>query len=101
MSAQEITDKLRSQRTGSAASVYRILEELSDLGLLHRLNGQDGTARYEIADPESHHHHFVDEQSGDVSAFTDEALEQAINDVADRLGVQLSGHEVVLRGRRP
>jgi Fur family ferric uptake transcriptional regulator len=100
LTAQEITDRVRSGGSGSTASVYRILEELSDLGLLHRLDGRDGVARYEIADPDSHHHHFVDEKTGNVTAFEDEALEQAINDVADRLGVELSGHDVVLRGRR-
>jgi Fur family transcriptional regulator, ferric uptake regulator len=101
LSAQEITDRLRAGGTGSAATVYRVLDELFELGLLHRLEGRDGTARFEIADPQRHHHHFVDERTGDVEAFSDEALEQAIDAVARRLGVQLSGHDVVLRGARP
>ena len=100
LTAQEITHQLRAQGTGSPASVYRVIEELSELGLLHRLDGRDGIARYEIADPDHHHHHFVDERTGHVTAFTDDALEQAINDVAHRLGVTLSGHDVVLRGHR-
>ena len=100
LTAQDITDQLRAQGTGSAASVYRVIEELSELGLLHRLDGRDGIARYEIADPDHHHHHFVDQNTGDVTAFTDDALEQAIDDVAHRLGVTLSGYDVVLRGRR-
>lgn len=100
LSAQDITDRLRAQRAGSAASVYRVLDELFELGLLHRLNGRDGVARFEIADPQRHHHHFVDERTGDVEAFSDEKLEQAIGAVAERLGVDLSGHDVVLRGAR-
>jgi Fur family ferric uptake transcriptional regulator len=100
LSPQEITDRLRSQGSGSAASVYRVLDELFELGLLHRLDGRDGIARYEISDPEHHHHHFVDEATGVVEAFTDDALERAIDAVAERLGIQLSGHDVVLRGTR-
>jgi Fur family transcriptional regulator, ferric uptake regulator len=100
LSATEITDKLRAQQTGSAASVYRVIEELFDLGLLHRLDGRDGVARYEIADPDHHHHHFVDEQTGAVAAFADEQLEQAIDAVADRLGIKLTSHDVILRGGR-
>jgi Fur family ferric uptake transcriptional regulator len=100
LSAQEITDRLRAQGAGSAASVYRVIDELFGLGLLHRLDGRDGIARYEIADPDRHHHHFVDEQTGEVQAFSDEALEQAIDAVAGRLGVKLTGHDVVLRGAR-
>ena len=102
LSPQEITDRLRAEGTGSAASVYRVIDELFELGLLQRLDGRDGVARYEIADPEHHHHHVVDETTGKVEAFSDEALERAIGDVAARLGIELSGHDVVLRGtRRP
>lgn len=98
LSAQELTDRLRPKGVGSAASVYRVLDELFELGLLHRLDGRDGIARYEIADPERHHHHVVDERSGEVQPFTDERLEEAIAAVGKRLGMRLSSHEVILRG---
>src|ERR1700739_4992054 len=98
MSAQEITDRLRGRGSASAASVYRVLDELFELGLLHRLDGRDGIARYKIADPQRHHHHIVDERSGEVRPFTDEALEDAIAAVGRRLGMRLTSHEVILRG---
>jgi Fur family ferric uptake transcriptional regulator len=100
LTAQEITDRVRARGSGSAASVYRIIDELFALGLLHRLDGRDGVARYEIADPENHHHHFVDETTGTVEAFADADLEQALEAAAARLGIELSGHEIVLRGTR-
>jgi Fur family transcriptional regulator, ferric uptake regulator len=100
LSAQEVTDQLRSSGVGSAASVYRVLDELFELGLLHRLDGRDGIARYEIADPERHHHHVVDERTGEVRPFTDERLEEAIAAVGERLGMRLTSHEVILRGVR-
>jgi Fur family transcriptional regulator, ferric uptake regulator len=99
VTAQEIVDRLRAERVGSAATVYRVLDELFELGLLHRVDGRDGVARYEIADPQRHHHHFVDEDTGEVRAFTDAALERAIEAVARRLGVRLSSHDVILRGQ--
>ena len=98
LSAQEITDQLRAQGSASAASVYRVLDELFELGLLHRLDGRDGIARYEIADPERHHHHIVNERSGEVHPFDDDALEEAIAAVGRRLGMRLTSHEVILRG---
>jgi Fe2+ or Zn2+ uptake regulation protein len=100
LTVQEITDRVRTRGAGSAASAYRIVDELFALGLLHRLDGRDGVARYEIADPGHHHHHFVDESTGRVEAFADDALERAIEDVAARLGIELTGHDVVLRGSR-
>jgi Fur family ferric uptake transcriptional regulator len=99
LSPQEIIERLRPEGAGSPSSVYRALDELHELGLLHRLDARDGSARYEIADPLRHHHHFLDEASGDVRPFTDDALEQAIDAVAERLGVRLTGHDVILRGR--
>lgn len=100
LTVAELTEMLRTQPVGSAASVYRAVDELFELGLLHRLDGRDGVARYEIADPEHHHHHLVDEGTGDVIAFADEGLERAIEALAERLGIELTGHDVVLRGRR-
>jgi len=97
LTAQELLDRLPH---GSPSSVYRTLDELFALGLVHRLNAHDGVARYEIADPLRHHHHFIDVGTGTPTPFTDEALERAIQAVARRLGVQLSGHDVVIRGRK-
>ena len=100
LSAQEITELLRTTGAASPASVYRVLDELFELGLLHRLDGRDGVARFEIADPERHHHHVVDESTGEVRPFSDEPLEHAIAAVGQRLGMRLTSHEVILRGVR-
>jgi Fe2+ or Zn2+ uptake regulation protein len=39
-------------------------------------------------------------RTGSVEAFTDDALERVIDAVAERLGIELTGHDVVLRGTR-
>ncbi|HWT95408.1 MAG TPA: Fur family transcriptional regulator [Solirubrobacteraceae bacterium] len=98
LSAQDIVGRLRQAGVGSAATVYRALETLHELGLVHRVDGRDGVARYEIADPDGHHHHFVDERTGEVWPFEDEELERVIGSVAERLGVRLLAHDVTLRG---
>lgn len=101
MSAQDVIDAIASRNVGSRASVYRVLDDLYELGLLHRMDGRDGIARFEIAhpDPNHHHHHVVNEETGEITAFHDPVLEAAIAAIADRLGLQLTGHDVVLRGR--
>jgi Fur family ferric uptake transcriptional regulator len=90
VSAQEIIERLREADVGSPASVYRTLDELLALRLVHRLDGRDGMARYEISDPERPHHHFVDP-----------ALDRAIEAAVERLGVEMTSHDVILRGRAP
>jgi len=97
LSAHEI---LRRLPNASASSVYRLLDELLELGLVHRFHGDDGVARYEIADPDGHHHHLIDDVTGSPIPFADHGLELAIEAVAARLGVRLTGHEVVIRGKR-
>ncbi len=100
LTAQEIADQLREQGSaGSTASVYRALETLYDLGLVRRFDA-DGLARYEPVDPSGdHHHHIVLEPTGDVVPFDDAELERAIAGIGQRLGLVVTSHEVILRGR--
>ena len=99
LSAQELHSQLRS--TGShigIASVYRVLDLLAAQGLVTRIDLGDGIARFEPARPDGHHHHhLVCAECGKVGAFSDPALERALDDVATRLGYA-EAHEVVLRG---
>jgi Fur family ferric uptake transcriptional regulator len=97
VSAQDLLEQLPQ---GSPSSVYRTLDELFALGLVRRFRDDDGIARYEIADPLRHHHHLVDEATGTPRPFTDEGLERAIEAAARRLGVRITGHDVVIRGRK-
>ena len=100
LTAQEIADQLREQGSaGSTATVYRALETLYELGLVRRFDS-DGLARYEPIDPSGdHHHHVVLEPGGDVVPFDDAELERAIAGIGQRLGLVVTSHEVILRGR--
>ena len=102
LSAQEIHDRLRAgERAVGLASVYRALDLLTQLKLVHRVD-VDGTACYEPADPSGdHHHHAICERCGKRDAFEDPELERLIDDVAARLGYDVGAHDVVLRGSCP
>jgi len=59
-------------------------------------------ASYERIEPTGeHHHHAVCEQCGRVEPFEDPGLERAIGRLEDKVGFEVSEHEVVLRGRCP
>ncbi len=99
LSAQEIHDRLRGR--AGLASVYRALEALAALGLVHRVD-VDGVSRYEPADPSGdHHHHAVCDSCGRRDAFADPELERLIERVGGRLGYDIGGHDIVLRGECP
>lgn len=98
LSAHDIVDRLRDHGGPGAnlATVYRTLDTLRALQLVHRLDPGDGTARYERAQPGGDHHHHVLFQDGSIEPFHDDALEDAIHALAERLGVRLTGHDIVL-----
>jgi Fur family transcriptional regulator, ferric uptake regulator len=107
MTAQEIFDALRAEgRRVGLATVYRALEQLTELGLVQRLEFPDA-ARYEPVLPSGeHHHHVVCDDCGKVEPFSDPPLERALGRLEGTLGYELEAHDVVLRGscgecRRP
>ena len=101
VSAQEIHDVVRQRRPGiGVASVYRALETLTALGLVHRFDLRSSGARYEPAEPSGdHHHHLVCGDCGKVEAFSDDWLERAIHTVSEASAFRIDEHDVVLRGR--
>jgi Fur family ferric uptake transcriptional regulator len=100
VSAQELHDGLRGEgRAVGIATVYRVLDQLAALRLVHRVELGEGVARFEAALPDGeHHHHLVCDDCGRVEPFSDPALERALSRVAGARGYDLDAHDVVLRG---
>ncbi|HEY1833235.1 MAG TPA: Fur family transcriptional regulator [Solirubrobacteraceae bacterium] len=100
LSAVEIGESLRARRHEvSRASIYRVLEQLEQIGLLQRVEVGQGIVRFEpLRHGAGHHHHLVCELCGRLEPFTDEALERAIRRLSERLPLHVHGHEIVIRG---
>jgi Fur family ferric uptake transcriptional regulator len=100
LSAAEIEHELQGRgREASRASIYRVMEELEGIGLLARVEVGQGTSRFEPArGAAGHHHHLVCERCGRLEPFSDDGLERAIERVSERLAIDVSEHEIVLRG---
>ncbi|NSW76385.1 MAG: transcriptional repressor [Candidatus Atribacteria bacterium] len=73
LSAEEIYSCLREKhKKVGIATVYRNLELLSQMGIVHRVNFGDGKEHYEIARiPALHHHHLVCTVCGRVIDYQD------------------------------
>lgn len=98
LTALEIDRRLPSV---GRASVYRTLEQLEQLHLVHRVDvGGEGVA-FERDDPGGHHHHMVCERCGKLTPFSDPALERAIEGIGKRADFEITAHDVLLRGRCP
>ena len=103
VTAMELEDDLRSREVAVArASIYRALDQLEALRLVHRVDVGRGRASYERAERSGeHHHHMVCDRCGRVTPFEDGSLERAIRRVSDGASFEVKEHEIVLRGLCP
>ena len=100
LTAQEIDERLRAGgRAVGRASVYRTLEQLTELHLVARIEVGQDAARYEPVHPSGeHHHHLVCDRCGRITPFEDHALESAIDGLSRRVRFDVGDHDVVLHG---
>lgn len=100
LTAHEIAVRLADEGNPvSVPTVYRALDTLHGLGLLARIDAGERTARYKRADPHgARHHHSVCDRCGKVIAFTDPAVEDAIQHAVSRLPFNAERHDLVLHG---
>jgi Fur family transcriptional regulator, ferric uptake regulator len=83
------------------ASVYRTLEQLEQLELVHRVDVGGEVVAFERNDPGGHHHHMVCVHCGHLVPFADPALEEAIEAIGKRADFDIATHDVLLRGVCP
>lgn len=98
VTALEIDQRLPSV---GRASVYRTLEQLEQLDLVHRVDVGGEVVAYERNDPGEHHHHIVCVRCGRLLPFEDSRLERAIHAVGETAEFEIVSHDVLLRGLCP
>jgi Fur family transcriptional regulator, ferric uptake regulator len=100
LTALEIQRALAGRaREASRATIYRVLDELETVRMVQRVELGQGIVRYEpVREGSGHHHHLVCERCGRLEPFTDAELERAIRRLSDRVPLDVSVHEIVIRG---
>lgn len=100
LSAEDVyKELLRIDESIGITTIYRVLTQFENAGLVERHNFDDGHAIYEIA-PKAHHDHMVDVDNGDVTEFVEESIESLQREIAAKHGYELVHHEMVLYVRR-
>jgi len=96
MSAEGIYKRLiESNEDIGLATVYRVLTQFEQAGLLVRHHFESGKAVFELN--EGHHHdHLVCIRCGRVEEFYDAAIEKRQHAVARERGFEISGHALYL-----
>jgi len=79
------------------ATVYRVLTQFEQAGLLHRNHFESGKAIFELNEG-SHHDHLVCLDCGRVEEFFDEQIEKRQHAVAEERGFAIAEHSLALYG---
>lgn len=82
------------------ATVYRVLGQLTEVGILARHIFESGIAVYELQQG-NHHDHLICLECGRVDEFTDDVIEQRQRTVAESSGYALAEHQLALYGYCP
>lgn len=79
------------------ATVYRVLTQFEDAGLLVRHHFESGKAVFELNEGE-HHDHIVCVKCGKVEEFYDEEIEKRQKIAAESLGFKMQEHSLMIYG---
>ena len=80
------------------ATVYRVLTQFEQAGILRRSSFESGKSVYELNEGQ-HHDHLVCLSCGRVEEFFDAQIEQRQRDIASQRGFTLQEHSLALYAR--
>jgi len=98
MSAEDVYKALLAEHLDvGLATVYRVLTQFEQAGLLSRSNFEAGHSVFELNEG-AHHDHLVCLTCGRVEEFVDSEIESRQHKIAEARGFQLQDHALALYG---
>ena len=96
MSAEDVYKLLIKEDADiGLATIYRVLTQFEQAGLVKRHNFEGGHAVFELERGE-HHDHMVDVETGKVIEFISPEIEKLQHDIAEENGYEIVGHSLVI-----
>ncbi len=101
VSAEDIYDRLKRQGDDiGLATVYRVLGQFEQAGLVIRHSFEDDRSVFELDDGE-HHDHMVCVRCQSVIEFVDPVIEQRQKEIAARYHYKMEDHDLIIYGVCP
>ncbi len=98
ISAEDLYKKLLEQEDEvGVATVYRVLNQFDDAGIVTRHHFEGGKSVFELAN-QQHHDHLVCLTCGEVIEFNDSIIEKQQKLIAEKYGIKLTNHSLYLYG---
>jgi Fur family ferric uptake transcriptional regulator len=99
VTAEELHQRVRRlDASVSAATVYRTINLLVEIGVAHKRHFSGGSASFESALTKTHHDHLVCMSCGQITEFVHEPLEVLQDQIAAHHGFRLLHHRMELYG---
>lgn len=80
------------------ATVYRVLNQFDEVGILVRHNFEGNKSVFELA-PNEHHDHIICVDCGKVFEFNDEIIEKRQREISQEHGIELASHNLYMYGK--
>ena len=98
LTAEDIYNIMLSQgEEVGLATVYRVLTQFEQAGIVRRLNFENNVSIFEL-DTGDNHDHLVCLKTNKVKEFVDPVIEERIRQIAEEKGYELSGHSLLIYG---
>ncbi len=97
LSADDIYKQLSELKDVSIATIYRVLTQFEEAGLIVKHNFANDFSIYELNTGE-HHDHLVCTKCGLVQEFVDTSIESRQQEIADRFHFKMQEHTLTIYG---
>ena len=98
LSAEDIYRTLMEQQEEvGIATIYRVLTQFEESGIINKLNFENNQAVYELSNVE-HHDHLVCVKCNIIIEFQDDVIERHQLQIANKYDFQLTDHSLYLYG---
>ncbi|MFT8423859.1 MAG: Fur family transcriptional regulator [Liquorilactobacillus sp.] len=101
LSAEELFTLVRKREKDiGLATVYRTLEILFELGIVNKINFEDGMSRYDLrlSDQGHFHHHLLCKVCGKIQEVHEDLLLDVEEKVKNKFGFEVTDHRLIFHG---
>lgn len=101
LSTEEIYGKVKEKYPEiGLATVYRTVQLFEEMGIVDRLNFDDGCSRFELASEDTvhHHHHLICEACNKVFEVENDLLDEIESEIERKYAFKIHDHNVMFYG---
>lgn len=102
LSTEEIYDYVKGKYPEiGLATVYRTVQLFEEMGIVDRLNFDDGCSRFELSSQDEihHHHHLMCEKCNQVFEVEEDWLAEIESGIEAKYNFKVTDHNVIFYGR--